>query len=584
MTAEKIGILAFSEQADGLRKQLVETWEKKEYTVIGGRYTFLEAKDMMKTWFTELSGIVIIGAAGIAVRLIAEFVSDKEKDPAVLVLDELGKNCIPILSGHLGGANILAQEIADFLGGQAILTTATDIHHVLAIDSFARKNNLVIADKGMIKEISFRFLAGESVGVVSEKEMQAVEELLIKEAEGLIKKDDTSLPAGIYIGNHMGEKPFASTCVLLPKNLIIGIGCKKGKTEAEICTLVESVLSSEKLSIKQIAAIASIDIKMKEPGLKQAAEKYRVPLQTFSAEELQSVKGDFSGSAFVQETVGVDNVCERSACLAAGDMPFIRKQAADGITIAVARKKKRGVLYLVGFGPGEEKYMTGAAKEALEDSEIMAGYTVYIELIQKIYPNKQYYETPMRREEERCRWALERAAEGYHVALVCSGDSGIYGMAALVYELWDNKTEVVVVGGVTAAISGGAVLGAPLAHDFSVISLSDLLTPWELIEKRLESAAAADMVICLYNPSSKKRKDYLQKACDIILQYHHPDTVCGYVKNIGREGENSRVLTLGELKYAEVDMFTTVFIGNSTTKNIFGKMVTPRGYRIEKHT
>ncbi len=223
--------------------------------------------------------------------------------------------------------------------------------------------------------------------------------------------------------------------------------------------------------------------------------------------------------------------------------------------------------------------MTFRAREALEESAVLAGYTTYIDLIREDYPEKRILTTPMRREEERCRMALE-AAQKENVAMVCSGDPGVYGMASLCYELAQElpPIDIEVIPGVTAATGGAAVLGAPLTHDFAVISLSDLMTPMEKIEKRLECAAEADFVLCLYNPSSRKRSDYLRRACDIVLQYRSPDTPCGYVKNIGREGETGVILTLSQLRDAKVDMFTTVFIGSSQTKILNGKLVTPRGY------
>lgn len=237
-------------------------------------------------------------------------------------------------------------------------------------------------------------------------------------------------------------------------------------------------------------------------------------------------------------------------------------------------------LYVVGFGAGGYEYMTIQAKEAIEKSNIVAGYTVYVDLIKEHFKDKEFYSTPMMQEIDRCKWAIEKAKEGNNVAMVCSGDSGVYGMASLIYELAgeDNSLEIEVISGVTAALSGGAVLGAPLTHDFAVISLSDLLTPMELIKKRIECASMSDFVICIYNPSSKKRASYLSEVCEIMLKHKDKDTVCGYVKNIGREGEKSKILSLEELKTAEVDMFTTVFVGNSQTRIINGKMVTPRGY------
>ena len=212
---------------------------------------------------------------------------------------------------------------------------------------------------------------------------------------------------------------------------------------------------------------------------------------------------------------------------------------------------------------------------------MIIGYTVYVDLVKEHFPGKEFMTTPMKKEVDRCVLAFEEAKKGGTVSMICSGDAGVYGMAGLMYEVGVNYSEIElkIIPGVTAAAGGAAVLGAPLIHDFCLISLSDLLTPWEKIEARLLGASQADFVICLYNPSSRKRHDYLKKACDLMMQYKAPDTVCGIVSQIAREGETAKVLTLKELRDTPVDMFTTVFIGNSQTKEIGGKMVTPRGYQ-----
>ncbi|MBF1135373.1 MAG: precorrin-3B C(17)-methyltransferase [[Eubacterium] sulci] len=240
-------------------------------------------------------------------------------------------------------------------------------------------------------------------------------------------------------------------------------------------------------------------------------------------------------------------------------------------------------VYAVGLGPGGKEMMTEEAISAIEKSDVICGYTVYVDLITSMFPEKETFTTPMKKEIDRCKWALETAQSGKTVAMVCSGDSGVYGMAGLLLQLLHSykDVEVEVVPGITAAISGAAVLGAPVGHDFCVISLSDLLTPWDLIVKRLELAAEGDFITCLYNPRSKKRIEHLTTACNIMLKHRSEDTVCGWVKNIGREGEEYRICTLKELDNEPIDMFTTVFIGSSQTKLVDGKMVTPRGY--EKH-
>lgn len=241
-------------------------------------------------------------------------------------------------------------------------------------------------------------------------------------------------------------------------------------------------------------------------------------------------------------------------------------------------------IYVAGIGPGGYDSMTKKVEKILRECDVIVGYTVYVELVEQYFPGKVFLTTPMRQEKERCRMAFLEAVNDRTVAMICSGDAGVYGMAGLVLEIGKEFPEVSVeiVPGITAASSGAAVLGAPLMHDFAVISLSDLLTPWEKIEKRLRLAAEADFVICLYNPASKKRTDYLKRACEIMMEFKKPDTVCGVVRNIGRNGEEKQIMTLKDLAGWKADMFTTVFVGNSQTiKTPDGFMVTPRGYKIE---
>ncbi len=239
-------------------------------------------------------------------------------------------------------------------------------------------------------------------------------------------------------------------------------------------------------------------------------------------------------------------------------------------------------IYVVGIGPGGKEYMTPQAREAILSSDAVVGYTLYVDLVKELTEGKEVKSTAMKQEVDRCKMALDIALEGKNVAFVCSGDAGVYGMAGIMLEVAEEhpEIEIVTVPGITAACSGAACLGAPLIHDFAVVSLSDLLTPWEKIEKRLKLAADADFVVCLYNPKSKKRHDYIDKAVDIMAEFKSLDTPCGYVKNIGRDGETAVICKMSELKNNDdIDMFTTVFIGNSQTKVVNGKLVTPRGYK-----
>ena len=242
-------------------------------------------------------------------------------------------------------------------------------------------------------------------------------------------------------------------------------------------------------------------------------------------------------------------------------------------------------IYIVGMGPGKEEMMTAQAIRALEESDVIIGYPVYLNLLGERFSGKEFLSTPMRQETRRCQMCFEEAKKGKTVSMVCSGDAGIYGMASLLFELGkeEPETELEVIPGITAASSGAAVLGAPLNHDFCVISLSDLLTPWEKIEKRLRAAATGDFAMAIYNPSSHRRKDYLQRACDILLETIEGERPCGYVENIGREGTRAVTCTLRELRDREVNMFTTVFIGNSETEILRDKLITKRGYHVENN-
>lgn len=575
-------------------------------------YTNEPLQTFAEDGFKHYDGIIFIGACGIAVRAIAPWVKDKFEDVPVLVMDELSGVIIPILSGHLGGANRLAMMIAGEMDLQPVITTATDLHRKFAVDLFAADNDLKIENREGIATVSAKVLSDEDVTMSIEGD--AFEESSIPLKQLKIIPYEKNQFTDILISTDQNRKN--GSIILRPKEYVVGVGCKRGTSFEKIDGFINDVFKDNGLDTGLICAIASIDLKRKEEGIHQFSKRLRIPFVMFSAETLESIEGDFSSSEFVEKTVGVDNVCERSAVAASGKGGelVLSKTAKDGMTIAIAKrkcriifappelnsgtadtgkakktgkgtckeglKKKENTVYVIGMGPGEEKQMTGNALAALEESDVIVGYPVYLELLPERLKNKKCLSTPMRQEKERCILAFEEAAKGQTVSMVCSGDAGIYGMASLIYEIGERfpDTEIEIIPGITAACSGAAFLGAPLNHDFCVISLSDLLTPWEIIEARLEAAAKGDFAIAIYNPSSRKRADYLKKACEILLREMEPERPCGYVRNIGRENTEVYYCTLEELKDREADMFTTVFIGNSTTEMIGGKMVTKRGY------
>ena len=463
-----------------------------------------------------------------------------------------------------------------------VVTTATDLHSRFAVDVFAKKNGCAIFHMKAAKEASAALLAGEKIGFYSEFpwEGDLPDGLVLCGKDGIPSTTGTGqrnasageVPeTGIPVTLHRSCLPFTNTVHVVPPAAVLGMGCRKGKDAASIQSAAIECLQEADLYKEALHSIASIDLKKEEPGLLSLAESWHLLFETFTEEELKAVKGEFTPSKFVKKITGVDNVCERSAVLASGQGTLIRKKTGYVLS----------KIYVVGIGPGAYDQMTGRAIRALNESDVIIGYTVYVDLVKEYFAGKEFMTTPMKKEVDRCVLAFEEAKKGKTVSMICSGDAGVYGMAGLMYEVGENypDVELTIIPGVTAATGGAAVLGAPLIHDFCLISLSDLLTPWEKIEARLLAAAQADFVVCLYNPSSRKRKDYLQKACDLMMKYKSPDTVCGTVAQIARDGEHAQVMTLKELRDTEVDMFTTVFVGNSQTKNINGKMVTPRGYK-----
>jgi len=584
--------------------------------------TYKSGKGCCKEWtaehFRKGNVLVYIGACGIAVRAIAPHIGSKDTDPAVIVIDEKGENVIPILAGHLGGANEWARKIARLTEGQPVLTTATDVNGIFAVDLFAKDNQLLISDLKKAGRFTASLLEEREASVIIPSKYADV----IRYEDGIpaeLKVYDLSdeqleslqgTNAALITPEAESSDKANTPLRLIPRCVILGIGCRKGKSYEELRDYVEEALQELGLCREAVCAVASIDVKKEEPGLISLAADFGVPLLTFSAEELEKAELEnwtFAESDRVREHVGTGNVCERAAVSAGAGKILRGKTAKDGMTICVGmkpvelywkpedssrRNDPKGHLFVVGIGPGNPEGMTGQAAAALENSDTIIGYSVYNDLVKPYYPDKRYLTTPMTGEEARCKMAIEEVKAGHTVALICSGDPGVYGMAGLVLELAGNEKEddrscgmdidIEIISGVTAALSGAALLGAPLVHDFAVISLSDRLTPWEKIEKRLRAAAVADLCIVLYNPSSKGRKEHLHRAAQILAEHVPQSRICGIADRIGREGEKTRVMTLGELTDAETDMFSTVFIGNSSTKRLGNRMVTPRGYRSEK--
>ena len=593
----KIVMFAFSPEGIRNMDRLRGRWEKTDRQVEiqsvvkcrgeSRRNEDAPLEELVKEAFSSADALIFWCAAGIAVRCIAPCLTHKSQDPAVLVLDERGKHCISLLSGHMGGANALAGTVSALCGAEPVITTGTDTEHRFSVDEFARCNGLVVTDWEKAKRISAKVLAGETLTIGSgmKKEqycpVEGLEEQNWKEGEFLSNADVWITPRRITAPDQVLQ--------LIPRNLTVGIGCRKGTELSALHAALDRFMEQTGLDRRGICQITSIDRKKEEQGLVDLASDLGVPFVTYTSEELLQAPGEYPSSEFVREITGVDNVCQRSAMLGAGDGAAViaEKTVVDGITMAAAAgvlKKSgnaRGIVYAVGIGPGEPEQMTPQAEAALLRSDLIVGYKTYVDQIRPVFPDKEYKVSGMRQELLRIREALEEARKGKTVAVISSGDASVYGMGGLLWELSEQyDVDVECVAGITAALSGGAVLGAPLGHDFTCISLSDLLTPWDLIRRRLELAAEGDFVIALYNPSSRTRQHRYEEACRILLEHRHSDTVCGWCRNIGRQGEEWKVCTLKELQQQPVDMLTTVFIGNSRTRVIRGRMVTPRGYEL----
>ncbi len=609
----------------------------------------IEAIESASAWaeqaWSHADALIFVSACGIAVRLVAPLVRDKLQDPAVVCVDESASHAVALLSGHVGGANELAGRVATICGAHAVITTATDVNGVFAPDEWARRQGLVMLDRDEAKRMAAQLLEGTEVGFASD--VAVTGEL----PHGVVTKERAS---GICVSYDAHKRPFSHTLRLIPRTVVVGVGCRRGTATKAILAHIDACLHAAQVAREAVCALASIDAKASEQGLLEAARVRGWDLRLYSARELWAVSGEFHASTFVEQTVGVDNVCERAAC-ADGATLLLGKRSANGVTVAIAAtdpnlsfdgcqpgsrrcdqedagaqtapvpaglranspldreslgspgdlpicgiapsaetlsshpidqdQKEDGRTHCVtcvGLGPGGADDLTFRAHAALAAAEVIVGYTTYVNLIRESYPQAEFVTTGMRGEARRCRIALERAARGERVAVVCSGDAGVYGMAGLLLELAEGYEDVTVeiLPGVTAANGGAAVLGAPLMHDWCCVSLSDLMTPWDTIERRLRAAAQADFCLVLYNPASRGRADYLRRACDVLLKHKEAKTVCGMVQNIGRPGEQSRILTLGELREAQANMLTCVFVGNSQTKLVGGRMVTPRGYDV----
>lgn len=556
-----IGLISATAAGAAARDRLAAAWPDRVRVYDG------PVGDAVRRAFAECEQLVCFLATGAVVRLVAPLLGDKATDPGVVCVDEGGRFAVSLVGGHGGGANELAREVGELLGAEPVVTTATDAVGVPGLDT------LGLPVEGDVAGVSRALLDGEPVALRAEVAWPLPP--LRAGAEGACT---------IRVTDRLVE-PVEREVVLRPPSLVVGVGASRGAPADEVLGLVESALRDAGLSRASLAELATVDAKAGEPGIVEAAERLGVPLVTHSADELAAVEVPNPSEAPLA-AVGTPSVAEAAALVAGGELlvPKRKSERADGrpamATCAVVRRPGRGRLAVVGLGPGARDLLTPRAKAELRRASVLVGLDQYVDQIRDLLrPGTRILESGLGAEEERARTAVEEAREGRAVALIGSGDAGVYAMASPALAEASDDIDVIGVPGVTAALAAAAILGAPLGHDHVSISLSDLHTPWEVIERRVRAAAEADIVVTFYNPRSRGRDWQLPKALAILAEHRTPTTPVGVVRNASRPDESSRLTTLGSLDPATVDMMTVVTVGNTATRDIAGRMVTPRGYR-----
>ncbi|MFD9093849.1 precorrin-3B C(17)-methyltransferase [Streptomyces collinus] len=556
-----IGLISATAAGAAARDRLAAAWPDRTRVYDG------PVGEAVRAAFAECDRLVCFLATGAVVRLLAPLLGDKAADPGVVCVDEGGRFAVSLLGGHGGGANELAREVGELLGAEPVVTTATDAVGLPGLDT------LGLPYEGAVAAVSRALLDGEPVALRAEVAWPLPPLPFSARGEYTVRLTDRA------------GAPGEREVLLRPPTLVVGVGASRGAPVEEVVGLVEEALRGAGLSARSVAELATVDAKSGEPGIVTAAEQLGVPLVTYSAEELAAVEVPNPSGAPLA-AVGTPSVAEAAALLRGGELlvPKRKSERADGrpamATCAVVRRPGRGRLAVVGLGPGARDLLTPRAAAELRRASVLVGLDQYVDQIRDLLrPGTRVLESGLGAEEERARTAVAEARAGHAVALIGSGDAGVYAMASPALAEASDDIDVVGVPGVTAALAAGAILGAPLGHDHVSISLSDLHTPWEVIERRVRAAAESDLVVTFYNPRSRGRDWQLPKALAILAGHREQETPVGVVRNASRPDGSSRVTTLGALDPATVDMMTVVTVGNTATRNIAGRMVTPRGYR-----
>lgn len=564
-----IGLISATTAGAVARDRLAAAWPGRAVVYDG------PVREAVQRAFAECEQLVCFLATGAVVRLVAPLLVDKATDPGVVCVDEAGRHAVALLGGHAGGANALAVSVGEVLGAAPVVTTATDAVGVPGLDM------LGLPVEGDVAGVSRAMLDGAPVTLRADavRPLPALPPNVRPDAAG---------PTVLHVTDRTVELG-AQAAVLRPASLAVGVGASKDAPEDEVLGLIREALEGAGLSALSVAELVTVDAKAQEPGIVAAAARLGVPLRTYPAHELARIEVPHPSDAPLA-AVGTPSVAEAAALAGGGELLVPkRKSRPEGraamATCAVVRRATRGRLAVVGLGPGARDLLTPRAREELRRASVLVGLDQYVDQIRDLLrPGTTVLESGLGAEEERARTAVAEARKGHAVALIGSGDAGVYAMASPALAEAGADIDVVGVPGVTAALAAAAILGAPLGHDHVSISLSDLHTPWEVIERRVRAAAEADIIVTFYNPRSRGRDWQLPKALSILAEHREPGTPVGVVRNASRPDESSRVTSLTALDPTEVDMMTVVTVGNTATREIAGRMVTPRGYRWQSAT
>jgi cobalt-precorrin 5A hydrolase/precorrin-3B C17-methyltransferase len=602
-----IALVTATAAGRALAGRLAAAWPEETVTYDG------PVGEQVRAAWTASDALVCFLAAGATIRLLAPLLGDKRTDPAVVCVDEAGGFAVALLGGH-HGANPLADRVAGVLGAQPVVTTATDAARVTPLDTYGVDLGFRLADRSPVARVTAAVLDGARVHVESDQvwPVPALPPPALPIDGGLSSPADSANPgldsppsidkiAGTVgtvgtvgvpgvpgpVAIRVSDRLDAAGDLLYrPPSLVVGVGASRGAPAEEIDALITAALVETGLAAESVRALATVDVKTGEPGIVTVAERRGWPVVAYPAAELAGVAVP-NPSEVVRAAVGTPSVAEAAALKAAretgrGGELIAPKRASAMATVAVARLVPRGRLTIVGIGPGAADLRTPRATGRLRRAAIVVGLDQYVDQVRHLLtPGTRVIASGLGAEEERARAAVELATAGHAVALIGSGDAGVYAMASPALQIATEDVEVETVPGITAALAAAALLGAPLGHDHAYLSLSDLHTPWSVITARLAACAAADLVICLYNPRSRKRQAQFDEALAVLREHRADGTPVGLVRDASRPGQRVTVTTLGDLAKdpARVDMLTVVLVGSSRTEVRAGRMVTPREYR-----